>query len=306
MNLTPVSQKNLYGLNSYFNELVNLYEKKKFPSKILLSGNKGIGKCTMAYHLINYILSKEEEYPYDLKKMVINENNKSFKLIINRSNPNLQLIDVNKEKKNIEVSQVRELINNLNKSSLNSKPRFVLIDNIEFLNINSVNALLKILEEPNENIFFILINNNKRILPTLKSRCLNFRIILTNSISHSVINKILEKDLSEVINKDLVNFYFSPGNIYHLIKFAHENEIDLSNLSHKQFLSILIKKNLYKKDIFIKNIFFEMIEFFISKKKFVFMSNHYEYFLRRIDEIKKFNLDEESLAIEFEDKILYG
>ncbi len=49
-----------------------------------------------------------------------------------------------------------------------------------------------------------------------------------------------------------------------------------------------------------------MIEFFISKKKFIFMSNHYEYFLRRIDEIKKFNLDEESLAIEFEDKILNG
>ena len=58
--------------------------------------------------------------------------------------------------------------------------RFILIDNIENLNKNSVNALLKIIEEPNENVFFILINNNeKNILPTLKSRCLTFKINFT-------------------------------------------------------------------------------------------------------------------------------
>ena len=67
----------------------------------------------------------------------------------------------------------------LNKSSFNSKPRFVLIDNIEYLNVNSINALLKTLEEPNEGIYFILINNNKYILPTLKSRCLNYKIFFT-------------------------------------------------------------------------------------------------------------------------------
>ena len=44
-------------------------------------------------------------------------------------------------KKKIDIDQIRNLINNLNKSSLNSKPRFVLIDNIEYLNLNSINAL---------------------------------------------------------------------------------------------------------------------------------------------------------------------
>ena len=47
------------------------------------------------------------------------------------------------EKKNIDISQIRNLILTLNKSSFNTKPRFVLIDNIELLNINAVNALLK-------------------------------------------------------------------------------------------------------------------------------------------------------------------
>ena len=48
------------------------------------------------------------------------------------------------------------LSNKLEKSSFNNKPRVILIDNIENLNLNSINAILKILEEPSENIFFIL------------------------------------------------------------------------------------------------------------------------------------------------------
>ena len=54
------------------------------------------------------------------------------------------------------------MITYTNKSSFNNMPRFILIDNIENLNKNSVNALLKIIEEPNNNVFFILINNNEK------------------------------------------------------------------------------------------------------------------------------------------------
>ena len=93
----------------------------------------------------------------------INSENKSFKLVQNKSNPNFILIDVSADKKNIDIDQIRNLILSLNKSSFNDKPRIVLIDNIELLNLNSVNALLKILEEPNDNINFILIHNNKKI-----------------------------------------------------------------------------------------------------------------------------------------------
>ena len=75
----------------------------------------------------------------------------------------------------------------------------MLIDNIELLNINSINALLKILEEPNDNINFILINNNKKILPTLKSRCLNFKIQLTTSQSFDITNKILNTNCMNLL-----------------------------------------------------------------------------------------------------------
>ena len=166
MKCEPSIQKNLYGHKLLFNNLIDLYKREKLPNKILLSGEKGIGKSTLAYHLINFVLSESEEYSYDLNNNQINENNRSFKLIFNKSNPNFNLIDVSKDKKNIDINQIRELIISLNKSSFNMKKRFVLIDNIEFLNENSSNSLLKILEEPNDNIIFILIHNNKRVLPS--------------------------------------------------------------------------------------------------------------------------------------------
>ena len=56
MNLKPSENTKIYGMENFFNELVRLYKQKKIPSKILLSGKKGLGKSTLAYHLINYIL----------------------------------------------------------------------------------------------------------------------------------------------------------------------------------------------------------------------------------------------------------
>ena len=160
---------------------------------------KGLANATLAYHLINYILSSDEDFSYDLDNLKIIPDNKSFKLVQNKSNPNFILVDIQEDKKNIDINQIRNLILTLNKSSFNTKPRFVLIDNIELLNINAVNALLKILEEPNDNINFILINNNKRILPTLKSRCLNFKIQLTSNQSIEIANKILNNNYNEFI-----------------------------------------------------------------------------------------------------------
>jgi len=162
MNLEPSSQLNLFSHKEEFQKLINLYKNNNLPNKILFSGEKGIGKCTLAYHLINYILSSNEDFSYDLDSLKIIPDNKSFKLVQNKSNPNFILVDIQEEKKNIDISQIRNLILTLNKSSFNTKPRFVLIDNIELLNINAVNALLKILEEPNDNINFILINNNRK------------------------------------------------------------------------------------------------------------------------------------------------
>ena len=303
MNLSPSTQINLFGLNNFFLELTNLFDQKKFPNKILLSGEKGSGKCTLAYHIINYILSKDEDFTYDKENFLINEQNKSFKLIQNRSNPNFNLIDISEDKKFIDINQIRDLISNMNKSSFNDKIRFVLIDNIEFLNKNSVNALLKILEEPNKNVHFILIHNNKKILPTLSSRCLNFKISLTHNQSIEIANSIFGENVLNKINQDLIHHYLTPGNFYNLIKFSENFEVDLTAITLKEFITIIIEQNYYKKDNAIKHMLYDFIELFFRNNNF---SNLYSYFLKKIDDCKKFNLDEESLLMEFEAKVLNG
>lgn len=303
MNLSPSTQINLFGLNNFFLELTNLFDQKKFPNKILLSGEKGSGKCTLAYHIINYILSKDEDFAYDKENFLINEQNKSFKLIQNRSNPNFNLIDISEDKKFIDINQIRDLISNMNKSSFNDKIRFVLIDNIEFLNKNSVNALLKILEEPNTNVHFILIHNNKKILPTLSSRCLNFKISLAHNQSIEIANSIFGENVLNKINQDLIHHYLTPGNFYNLIKFSENFEVDLTAITLKEFITVIIEQNYYKKDNAIKHMLYDFIELFFRNNNF---SNLYSYFLKKIDDCKKFNLDEESLLMEFEAKVLNG
>ena len=66
MNM-PIYQTKLYGLSHFFNEIVDLFTSKKLPNKILLSGSKGSGKATLAYHFINYVFSTNEENSYNIK-----------------------------------------------------------------------------------------------------------------------------------------------------------------------------------------------------------------------------------------------
>ena len=309
MNLNPSTQKNLFEHKEIFNQLYKLYKNNNLPNKILLSGEKGIGKSTLAYHLINFVLSENENHSYDCEGNKINSDNKSYKLIQNKSNPNFYPIDVLEDKKNIDINQIRELIISLNKSSFNKKKRFVLIDNIELLNLNSINALLKILEEPNENINFILINNNKRVLPTLKSRCLNFKVFLTKDQSIRIVNQLLNYDINRIINNNLYDYYTTPGKLLKLINLSNEHNLDLVNFDLKTTLKTIIKDKIYKKDKSIIEIIYSFIELYfrnnISSKNISLLKS-YNYFLKKINNTKIYNLDEETLFMEFEERILGG
>ena len=309
MKLSPINQIELYGFEDYFFEFIKLIEENRLPNKILLSGQKGLGKATFSYHLINYVLSSNEEFKYDNKNFVIHPENRSFKTVVNKSNPNFILIDVEKDKKSIDIDQIRKLILNLNKSSFNNKPKFVLIDNIDLLNIFTVNALLKVMEEPLPNVYFILINNEKKKFSTLFSRCINFRIYLTNKEIFQITKRLFKKDPYDIINRDLINYYFSPGSLYNFFSFGLENGYNLKDLTLKELLTILINKKYYKDNHEIKILILELIEFYFVKN-LSSLKNHgfdkYNYFIKRLFNINKYNLDEESYFIEFNNKVLNG
>ena len=310
MNLEPSENTSIYGYKYFFSEITELYNNRKMPNKILLSGKKGSGKATFAYHLVNFFLSKNEEFKYNLTENKINPENKSFKLLQSSSHPNFYLIDLLAEKKNIDVAQIRGMISYTNKSTFNNQDRFIMIDNVEYLNKNSINALLKIIEEPNENIYFILIaNSEKNILPTLKSRCIKFKIHFSFDETVNICNQILNQNILNELNHDLINYYCTPGEIIKLVQFAEEKQINLKDHDVSSIISLIIENTYYKKNIFIKNLLINFIELFLLKRYKTsnnknFLLNFYQSFIQKINNTEKFNLDEESLFLEFKSKIL--
>ena len=62
IDLSPINQKKLFGLEKFINQLIRLYESNDLPNKILLSGQKGQGKSTLAYHFVNYVYQKMKNF----------------------------------------------------------------------------------------------------------------------------------------------------------------------------------------------------------------------------------------------------
>ena len=88
----PINQLTLYGYDDYFKSFINLYNKSKLPQVILLSGQKGLGKATFAFHLVNCLLSQNEIYKYEINNFHINVDNSTYKLINSQTCPNFFLV----------------------------------------------------------------------------------------------------------------------------------------------------------------------------------------------------------------------
>ena len=310
MNLKPNLQKNIYGFDDVFLNLKNIFDKKELPNGILFTGQKGIGKCTLAYHLSNYILSINEINSYNFKNKIINENNRSFKLVSNNSHPNFYLINLKDGKKSIEISQIREMINFTNKSSFNNGYKIILIDNVENLNMNSVNALLKVIEEPNNNVLFLLIHDiQRKIIDTLKSRCIQFKLTICKDFTEKIINSLADDKFYSQLNADFKNYYNTPGEYVNFYYFCTTNNIDFKNTNIETFLKIIINDFFYKKNNFIKDNLTNYLELFFLKKIKYFKSKDktydlYNYFIKKINNVIKYNLDFETLLLEFNTKLL--
>ena len=70
------------------------------------------------------------------------------------------------------IAQVRDLLDDVLLAPIRATCKVYIIDRAEQLRANSANALLKTLEEPPENVTFILLGTSaETILPTIVSRC---------------------------------------------------------------------------------------------------------------------------------------
>lgn len=305
-----VIEKNLklFGFDNYFDDFSNLYKTKKLPNKILISGKKGIGKTTFSYHLINFILSLNEEFTYDYNEKEINLLNKSYKLIHNRTHPNFFKININEEKKFIEINQIREMINFINKSTFKNNIKLILIENVELLNKFSANGLLKSLEEPNSNVIFILLlNNENKCLETIRSRCIEYKINLKAKFLPEIVNFYFKDDVFDKISRDFRNFYISPSELIKFIIFCNYEKLNYKDLSIDEFLKYYFENSIYKKNNIINDDIKLYLELFFFNKINLIKNNDfidlYNYFNQKFNFINKFNLDKESFFIEFNNKV---
>ena len=299
----------LIGYKNLFNHFVDLESNNKLPSKILLSGQEGIGKSTFALHFINYLLSKNEIKKYNLEENKVNPESITFNLLNNISHPNFNYISKNDGKKNIEIDQIRNMINSLNKSSFNNNKKIILIDGVENLNINSSNALLKSLEESNiKNLFILTHNINKNILDTIKSRCLFYKLNFDYSEIENVISEYFGLNLYNELNDDFKSTIISPKFLINHIIFLQENKIEINSLDIESLIQYIIVNKSYKKNDFIINNFQSYIEIYFTKMYLKTKDyKYYDNFIKIAHEtnlINKFNLDLDSFFIKFESKYL--
>jgi DNA polymerase III subunit delta' len=297
--ISPQNRLELYGYENYFKTFHKLFIQKKLPNTLLISGPKGSGKSTFIYHFINFIISINEKNNYKIDDFIINPENQSYKLLINQTHPNLFILDNEEIESSIKIEQIRSLLKFLNKSTYSSGLKIVLIDNSENLNLNSSNALLKALEEPGPNTFFFLIHNSSfKLLNTIKSRCVEFKIFF-NTLEKKKIFKELTKDFILSSHDDFSDGFFyadTPGSILKYIKIFEDNNIDFLN-DKISCISCLMDNYEKTKDPQVYSFISLFIEAFYNELCINYNKNHINYFykkitlLKKINENKKFNLN---------------
>ena len=303
-----IFSKELSTFKKEINFISNLYVNRKLPQTILFTGEKGIGKLNVAYHLINFILSKDEDNEYCITTNKINSNNKTYNLLLKNIHPNLFLISLKDKKKNIDIEQIKNMKNFLNITSFSNKPKIVLIDGSEYLNLSSSNSLLKSLEENLNNVFFILVHDiKKNLLTTIKSRCIQFKFFLNNEDCEKRINEILDNQFND-LSSDFKNKFISPVFFKSLLEYCNKNNLQINDINLDNLLSDILKKKDYKKNEFVLKNFFLLVQLFLYKKiKKEQNNNKYfyllKYFTQRFDDVVKFNLDFESYVLEFKNLI---
>src|SRR2546422_4177797 len=141
-------------------------QQDRFPHSLIFSGPEGVGKHTCALMIakaLNCTRAATGDFCGECA---------SCRKIDSGTHPDVMTISVEEEATRIKIDQIRDLLVMLNLQPLEGRNKVFIIDPADLLNAEAENALLKGLEEPPENSFFILITVNvHELLLTVRSRC---------------------------------------------------------------------------------------------------------------------------------------
>ncbi len=299
----PKKSLQLFGLEKNFNFLSSLYLKDKLPKVLMLSGFKGIGKSTLINHLLFSIFDKQN---YNKTKYTLSDSSSLYKKLEGGIFQNILYLK-GSDFKSLKVDDIRNLKSIILQSSIINKDRFIILDDIELFNINSLNALLKIIEEPGNNYFVLINNKTKPLIDTIKSRAIEIKIILKEKNRIEIINQLIKLyNIKTVLDPEFSKL--TPGNF---LKFNYiSKEYDISeNSEFIDNLSLLL--NLFKKNkdtLFIDMIFYLANFYFKSlKNKNIAKDDRIlelkTFILDNLDKYLKFNLNHNSLINAINSKI---
>ncbi len=156
--------------NKRVNEsLKNLIDEGHLPHAIIIEGDEGTGRHTLSLYIAKAALCKGDNKPCDTCRDCM--------LAIGHNHPDIQYFAPEEKKKSLSVEQVRKIKTDaFIKSHMGGKKVFI-IDKADSLSENSQNALLKTIEEPPQDILFILIcESSAKLLTTVISRCVIFSL----------------------------------------------------------------------------------------------------------------------------------
>ena len=295
---------NLFGSKKNLIFLQQLYKKQKLPKVLMFTGKKGSGKYTLINHFLFSIFDNKN---YDLKNFRLQNNSNFLNQFRNNIFPNIIYLK-GSDYKSIKIDDIRELKTKISQSAILNRDRFIVLDDVEVFNLNSLNALLKLIEEPNERNFFFLINNKtKPIIETMRSRSIEINILLNESDRLEIIKELLSTfNITPYI--DPIESLLTPGDY---IKFNHiftEYNIQIDNnlVDNISLLLDLYKKN---KDIIFINVIYFVIDFYFKNLRYDKASQNdknYEiknFIFNNLNKFLLYNINQKSLINSLNNKL---
>lgn len=163
--------------------LLSIWEKvyKNELPTIMFFGPEGVGKATLSLEFAQSLVCPRENKPcyecYNCRRFA--ELKSPDIILISGVEPQpykLRPEEYYEEAKSIKISQIRNMQQEIQKPPFEMPLRVVIIMNIEDANLESQNALLKVLEEGSKKTVFILISSRPNfVVPTILSRSFKVR-----------------------------------------------------------------------------------------------------------------------------------
>lgn len=162
-------------------------EADRLPHALLITGEEGIGKRRFAEYLAQFLLCEDSAKTTapcgvcDGCRWYLAGNHPDFRLVSPEEKDGEAAEDAKPKRKSqvIGVDDIRDLADFVNLTAHRKGIRVTLVYPAETLNLSAANAFLKTLEEPPSGAVFILVSNHwRRLLPTIRSRCRVFPLVM--------------------------------------------------------------------------------------------------------------------------------